>query len=709
MKRWLMSLLCLCLMPLTPGLAQNQLLPLPDKSDWSMMLAQSGERLYLLSIENALFGWKAGQTALEPLEPLPALKELDTTEALFMLDGGLYVKAYQDDLLRLIYQEQAGRPESIRLPLSRDVQGAGKSSGLRSSFSDEAGVWFMLDKHYREDYILCRYDRATQKIKAYEQSQGLYIYCPLDENRVLLVDHLLQKERLFGRFRMLDTKSGKVSTLMETPWLARSPGYEAGSLLFEAESGLWRWDLKGKPQRLADLPVKDPAHNPGIVVDGKLAVNFDNGLYLSDPAATSEGSLQVIGDSPTNFYTRGYASFMEQNPGISVSNLPTAANKDSFGTGDLADRIRTGGLQYDVMLMHTTQYDLPLLIEKGYCAELQDDPELLRLVMRMHPAIRDQVMKDGKLYGLPVSLSGIRTLSIQDYGFQMTTLSQETLPDSFEGLIDLMGNWRSYQKQGDETSRPFEMGDTAWVLKNRAISFYINELLRSGQPLRFNQPEFLRLLKQIEASRLPKEQGPGPFAFVQGYENLFNAQALTLSLFEGGQRMQPARLWLYIINSRSENQALARQYLRTAAAAMLDEHSALLDASWTEPIENASYQDYLTQWQEEHKQLENKLSKAGSGAARREAQNRLDDHQQKHEEQLDLRRWKVSPAALSNYRERIAPCLFFPAPSVFTDWNQPSAVLLDKEIKRYLDGHMSAEQLAQSLDQKARLMELENR
>ena len=39
--------------------------------------------------------------------------------------------------------------------------------------------------------------------------------------------------------------------------------------------------------------------------------------------------------------------------------------------------------------------------------------------------------------------------------------------------------------------------------------------------------------------------------------------------------------------------------------------------------------------------------------------------------------------------------------------SQPGAELLDKEINRYLKGPPSAEQLAASLDQMARLMELE--
>lgn len=128
---------------------------------------------------------------------------------------------------------------------------------------------------------------------------------------------------------------------------------------------------------------------------------------------------------------------------------------------------------------------------------------------------------------------------------------------------------------------------------------------------------------------------------------------------------------------------------------------------WTEAIDRSSYAERLREWDAKDAQLAQAFEEAqGNASAERAAQGELEAHRATIAER---ERWHydVSPEDPRHYREQVAPALFFPAPGVFTDWSQPGAELLDKEINRYLKGPPSAEQLAASLDQMARLMELE--
>lgn len=712
MKRLITLLCCIGLLwPVYHTRAASQMLPLPANHGMGIYMSGDSQTLYLLTIENFLFRFDGQSEALEPVETSSAPDASGTVTGLVLIGDGLYTSNRQSHTLRLLHARQGTPAVQIELPIQRDVRNTGKSTSPTRMVYREDQLWFLLDRLGNDNHVLCRYDLKTGKIKAFEESKGVEYYCPLPDGRVLLCTHRYERGVAFSRLTMLDTNRGRVSKLFDTNDIATSLAFDEdqGVVYYNAGHTLWRWPVQGEPEQLVELPVQDPGHNAGQLFQGRLAVHFDGGLYLSDPTQLSRGQITVVGDSSYNYYTKGYVRFMQQHPDIAIQGIQTAANKENFGTGDLAQRIRTGDLVYDVMHASTHQYDLDLLIEKGYCAQLQDDPELKELVESMHPAIHAKVTRDGKIYALPVSIHGMNSLSIEESGFALAGLDRATLPQSLEGLIRLAGGWRS-QHGGEDALRPFNVTDAAGLLKQLAISRYVHDLQSRGQPLSFSGPAFQGLLRLIEGQRLRPFPDQTPYAFQSGSGELLSKKAMIFSLFEGGPALQPAWMYYYFINAKSGQQELARLYLRSAAQALTDKSSAYLFPNWQQPVEKDDYVAWLKTWQAEEATLQQRANDASqSELAKRTAQDLLDVHRAQFQEQEALRRYEVSPEDLTHYQEQVVPALFFPMPSVFTDWSQPGAVLLDKEIKRYLDGHLSAEQLAQSLDQMARLMELEQR
>lgn len=698
----LLCLLCALSLLMPQAQAEAPLRILPD-GDYLYYSAGEGESVYLYTGADQLYRWQASTRALERLPMrMNTQGNADTITAIALIRGRVYAKPYEVPELRLIYEEEPGGQEVIPLNI-------GKSYAVRSQAKGDE-LWLMVDRSGNEQYVLHRLDVTTGKLTRFDASKGLYQYALLPDEGVLLLDNLYVKGRQFARFRMLDLKTEKARELLELPEPVGTPAYdpESGMLYYVSEGALWRWPLKGQPEKLIQVPVgNEHDHNAAQAIRGKVALPYSGGVFLVDPEAQHQASLHVLNDGTFNHYSGGYKRFLAKHPEVLLSN-GRAENKEDFGTGDLAQRIRMGDLAYDVMQLSTRSYDLRLLIDKGYCADLSDDPELVALVRRMYPAIASQAIVDGKLYALPIAVRSIEPLNINPYGLERTRLTREQLPTSFEGLIDLVGGWRQQAGSGDEVPRPFETSDAGRVLKQFAIQRYIFRLMNRGEPLRFNDPAFVQLLQRIENQRLPAFP-EAPFVFDPGQEWLPNGQAISLSLFEGEEKLQAGSLEVYIVNSQSKNQALARDYLRTAAAALRPEGKSTLLADWREPIERADYAQKLSEWQAQEKALAEAVAQAAQGSAeRRNAQEKLDAHRAT-QDKLEAWHYLVSPEDLNHYQQEIAPYLFFPAPSVFTDWSQPTAVLLNKEIRRYLDGHMSAEQLSASLDQMARLMELENR
>lgn len=681
--------------------AESEGLPRLPEGNHLFYAAGEGETLYLYTSEDRLFRWRADTQLLEAINPSAGSDKLkDTIVGICLLEGRVYGAMMDESRLQLLHEEEPGGQASISLPQGGTYMVRMRTQGPL--------VWMLRSLGSSDNYVLCRLNTKTGEFKRYQETRGLYQYVPLPDNQVLLFDVRYEQGRYITQLRMLNTRSERVKPLMTLEGAAASPAYDQqrGDVLYVLDSSLWRWSLQGQPERVTSVPVANEwDHNPGLAIDGKLAVPYRNGVYLVDPAAQKRGALHVVGDGTSEYWGRGYGTFLVNHPDIALSNTMTAANKENFGTGDLAQRIMTGDLAYDVMQFGTQEYDLNLLIDKGYCADMSDDPELMALVARMHPAIRQLVMRDGKLYALPLGGQYINVLNPQAGNLALAGLDQVALPGSLEGLIELIGDWDSLTRQGDEPVIPLE--NVERQLKEYAISSYIYRLLSRGEPLRFNDPAFVQLLQLVEGQRLSR-YAPGRFAFEFGQLTM-NPHAIALSVFEGEPPVQPAYLTLYIVNSKSDNQQLARLYIKTAMEALKDQHKAFLYEDWTESVERPYYSSWYAAWLQDELGLKSALDAAQTGSPEKHAAwEQLNRHLELLE---DAQRWRydASEEAIANYQQRIAPYLYFPMPGVFTDWSQPGAVLLQKEIDRYLKGQLSAQQLADSLDQMARLMELENR
>jgi hypothetical protein len=181
-----------------------------------------------------------------------------------------------------------------------------------------------------------------------------------------------------------------------------------------------------------------------------------------------------------------------------------------------------------------------------------------------------------------------------------------------------------------------------------------------------------------------------------------------LSLTEGGAKVQSARLYVYFINSQTENPELALDYVRTAVQHMKPEFRAALYPDWTEPVEHPYYPTWLKKVANEEALLRAAIAREGANTpAGRDAQARLDAHLAKMEELRPGYQYKITQSELYFYQQQVAPYLFFPPVNPFTSYREPGGESIDKDLRRYIQGQQSAQDFAQSLHQKARLMEME--
>lgn len=707
--RWLCLLagLLLAAFPLTAQL-DSLGVPLPEDG-CAMGLTGDGALMYVPTLDGGLYRYTVGEGAVEAVPVRRAADSAGSMTACCEINGGVYMRYHGEPDLHLVYAERDGLPDAIRLPLQRDVKGAQDAGYVQQLHFDGAAVWFLLDARGNETYALCRYDIERDKVTAFENSRGLYTYCLLPDGRAVLGDSMYVKEKVFGRLRVLDTATGAIAgsvDIGERPE-AMAWAQERGALLYLSESQLWSWPLSGRPAALRRMPVNgNGLASNAIVAGGRHVSVHGKGLFLADPDARQAGSLRILGEIPSFSYEGGvYDTYMSLRPDVDLSFQRQAVPGESIHTGELGMRIQTGTLSFDVMLMSTQEYDLDALIRKGYCLDLSGEPDLVDAVGRMYPAIARQVIRDGRLYGIPLMVSGMNPMCWNTESLRMAGMTPDDLPRSVEGVVDWIRNWpRGLRDQ----LRPLPVDDVAELLRDRFITRFIADQLSRGQPLDFADPVFASTLEAIDAQRFPVWQGPMPFVLSDNGSDLFGGNVLTLSLTDSGRPVESARMFLYVVNSQTNSPQLAIDYVRAALEHSPPQCRASLYPSWTQPVEQAGYADWLAQMAAQEQQLRQAVGAArGNAAKARAAQQQLDAHLAAVERQRPYQQYRISPEALAHYQQAVAPNLFFPPINPFTSWREPGAEGIRSDIRRYMKGQINARALAQSLQQKARLMQLE--
>lgn len=98
---------------------------------------------YAINMDNVLYRYQKGQTALEVIEPIAPIPR-QCVMGLAKIAGGVYTLPYESNTLELVFKESGSPQERIPLPLSRDIKGAGKHSYLRHFVCQDGLLYFLI-------------------------------------------------------------------------------------------------------------------------------------------------------------------------------------------------------------------------------------------------------------------------------------------------------------------------------------------------------------------------------------------------------------------------------------------------------------------------------------------------------------------------------------------------------------------------------------
>lgn len=454
------------------------------------------------------------------------------------------------------------------------------------------------------------------------------------------------------------------------------------------------------------------------------------GMLAQLPAAQAETTLKL------NWVSNLPEGFEESHPDVTF----THDKKNFSGEGEMTTSMLLGTFDYDVFELDSLSVDYHTVMEKGYCMDLSASEPIREAVENLYPVFARECMADGKIYALPKRVQ-FDYLTWNAARVAESGIGDVPVPTSFPEFLDFVEKWVDYIQE--EPTDVILCGLGFWDeqiyerlngyigrLTDMLLDNHILQKSYAGEPLRFNEPELLALLKRCyelgeqlneydqaivnpDCYKSILDNATSPF-----FNNADN-EFLSLRLNENQPNLVNCALMLTAVNARTENPELCLEIMEGLArqTELTDKlnnqefqvQRALLFKG-VEPLPNPRYEDDIATWDRMIQETKDALADPDLDAIDRpELEEQLEMQQTNRQRDIDDpdNKYIVPPAQLDRYHSYV-DYIFVPMPSIFNYTNKEQFGLFEQLKSRFSAGQMSAEELVSELDRIAQMIEREN-
>ena len=515
-----------------------------------------------------------------------------------------------------------------------------------------------------------------------------------------------------------DGATVSVKEMADTAYIY-SLAYDAAkdTVYYFTESTLWGMTGMGTPFKAA-YANQSYVDSMTIFSSGYAALWSSDGLEIHnlDPAYLPAKTLTLIG----SWRDAAARKFTQENP-----DIPLIFSEQYYGMAQLGQAMVSGDTTIDVIRTSVAN-GFDNLLEKGYCADLSSSQKLMDYVNSLYPALRDEVMKDGKLYAIPVTLYG-STLSYMPSKLEEIGLTEEDMPTTFVELCEFITRWNNEWIDDESKTNVMPFCTT---MSNRSVVFdlmlkaYLDYYDAKGEPLTFDTPEFnamLTALDSMDASSLDMPANMSDQEYDEYYqlysgvfvdrgllstaEGEYAAVPLKLSIGEGKDFTVGTTMEVLFVNPRCANLPEAIKLLECYVDTLDESYKILMCPDCNDPVENQYYQETLKNFQDSLAELQEQL-KTADDAEKRD----LEDTIKYYEDSLNNKesfRWDYSAQTIAQYRE-IGDHVFARHANVLYSAGNDTSTQLRSLHERYVQKQITRDQYIKELNQKARMIVLEN-
>ena len=472
------------------------------------------------------------------------------------------------------------------------------------------------------------------------------------------------------------------------------------TLYYAAPSIVWAMPALGQPEKVAYTTL---AYTDSMrVLDAGYAVLWGlDGVEIRrlDPASLPVHTLTVVNQRRD---VEAAKAFAQENP-----EVPLIYPEGTYGLQELAQET------VDVAALWVED-GFDALAAEGYCADLSGSQVLMDFAQSLYPAIREEVMRDGKLLAIPI---GFRSNQMFYNAGKLAEigLTAADMPATLPELCQFITRWNREWMNDPAKANVMPL---CTLLPNRQVVLelmlesYRGYYDATGQPLNFDTPlfhELLTALEAMDASSLDQPQQMSDLQYDQFYQLysgvlLYNGLlyaadvesgnvALPLALNSQTEPQIGISLQVLFVNAHSANSAQALRLLECYVETMDAYTKIPLCPAYNEPLANASYGEYQSQLA----QLQARLPEAAL-----EEKPRMEERIAFYQGILadgSVRPWHISPETIARYREAIGPYLYVKHTKPLRDSGSQAFVQIQFLQGRYLQGEITRAQFIHGLNE----------
>lgn len=458
---------------------------------------------------------------------------------------------------------------------------------------------------------------------------------------------------------------------------------------------------------------------------GMIVYANGDGIYVRrlDAPELAAGALTVANEGGTT----KHMAVVAEHPELNV----TLASEYPQTMEELTTAMVSGTGSMDVLCLTTSYNPVERLIDKGYAADMSGYPELMAVAGRMDPRFTQSVMRDGKLYALPVALS-TNTLGVNADVMEKLGLTESDLPTTWLEFLDFAANY--YYDYGEENADVVLMDlNMRRSLFQMIRDQYVAAQLRDTGSVSFDTPLFRKLMQALEAidfTELDPYEVKGDKVWEGNDANEFyekqqlftryseatprtmgqsgygrSNQPLVLRVDGETEPVLPVSMTVMIVNPRSTRLDQAAAYL-TAYAGHYDAETEniMFFPDQNDPVPNSYYEVQKQSYEESLRDVDSRIEKADESekASLRETREQI----QGYLDELENQRMSVTEEMIQAYREQVAPYLYVTPQTPLT--NPESSNELETLTSQYLDHAIDLDTYIREMDQRVRMMMLED-
>lgn len=377
--------------------------------------------------------------------------------------------------------------------------------------------------------------------------------------------------------------------------------------------------------------------------------------------------------------------------------------------------IRSGDTSHDIFMIRSFEQGYNAFLERGFALDLSDSRILSDWSEALLPAVREAVVREGRLRGVPVELgfyqSGLAydAAMLGEFG-----LSPEDLPADLCSLMRQLTLW--YRDGTLEDVRVLNYPDQRAALIELICTHYIDVASAGTNQVDFSAPLFRALMEAaeelltvMERQGCLSDQLPALFDSVDldrwvmdDLPTSFDGGFLPLTLGEGMEPRYMAYVTVAVINPLSQRRERALAYLEGVVNSLPAEQALYLRPDTAEPLERPDYAKDRQACLDEIADDEQALRLADGSD--REALQAWADGVQARLNSIEAARWSLSPESIERYRT-IEDQIVMESELTdrFTERKEYRSL-----IRQYIDGQLELDRLIGQLVSQADMMRLED-